>query len=265
MNPSASLPSPAQLLVEIVDGVGGRFRGRRLTLDRIGQAIGLTLDEIEVLRRKGSNDVELVASDVEWNGVPITSASVHASNVSFELGATTTLTAEVVDVDGQADPPAAIAWLSSLIGDDWLLDVSQAGLVEARRPGGAFTFLVAAAAQSSAVNVELREIRWRQLRLVVPRWLRLERTRPLPSLPRDIEVVSAGWQDGSVRFRLRVPRLRQPFGLDGLRKAIMGGVSHLSLPSADPEERTPHDGPEKGPGDRLDEDVHEDLDDTLDF
>jgi hypothetical protein len=230
LEPTGSRPSPERLLFDIVEGISGRFRGRRLTLERIGHGVALTLEDIEVLRRKSWHDVELVASDVAWSGVRITSASVHASNVSLELGATTTLTCGVVEIEGQTDLPAAIAWLSSVVGDQWLLDVSQAGLVEARRPGGAVVLVVEAQALDSEVNVELREIRWRRFHLVVPRWLRLQRSRRLPALPREVEVISAGLADGTVWFRLRVPRLREPFALEGIRKAILDGITRLSLP-----------------------------------
>jgi len=248
-DPTGSRPSPERVLADIVEGIGGRFLGRRLTLDRIGNGVALTLEEIEVLRRKGWHDVELVASDVVWSGARITSVSVHASNVSLELGATTTLTSDIVEVEGKTDPPAAIAWLSTLLDDEWRLDVSQTGLVDARRPSGEVVLLLAAEVHHSEVNIELRAIRWRRLHLVIPRWLRLQRSRRLPPLPRDVEVVYAGLEDGTVSFRLRVPRLREPFELNGIRKAILDGITHLSLPGMDAQQTSRGEG----------------LDDSLDF
>ncbi len=233
LDPSQSLQSPERLLFDIVEGISRRFRGKRLTLHRIGVAAAFVLDDIEMLRRRDSRDIELIASNVDWDGVPIEHVHVHASDVSVELGATSTLTAATVEVEGQADQSAALGWLGRFVENEWRVGLGDDGLIRARRPDGALVYSATAEARQSALVLELRRIEWRGLQVRLPRWLRLERATPLPALPRGLEVVSAALDDGVVRFRLRLAQLREPVKLDRLRKAVLSGLSDFSAPGDD--------------------------------
>lgn len=230
LDPARASPSAQGVLFDLVEGISGRFRGRRVTLDRLRQSVVLTLDDVTILRRSGAHDVELRASDVDWVGVPVRTASVYASDVAVELGATSTFVARTIDIEGEADAASVAAWLGSMLRDEWHLAPRADGLVDARRPGGTVVYTVLAHARDGAVSTELRELRWRDLRIALPHWLRLDRTRSLPRFGRGIEVLSAAVEGSAVQFRLRLGEVREPIELDGIRDAILGGLTRLPWP-----------------------------------
>jgi hypothetical protein len=138
--------------------------------------------------------------------------------------------ARSVAVEGEADAASVSAWLGSVLRDEWHLAPRADGLVDARRPGRTVVYTVLAHARDGAVITELRELHWRGRRLVLPHWLRLDRTIVLPRLPRDMEVLSAAVEGPAVQFRLRMGEVREPIELDGIRSAILEGLNRLPWP-----------------------------------
>ena len=45
LDPARASPSAQGVLFDLVEGISGRFRGRRVTLDRLRQSVVLTLDD----------------------------------------------------------------------------------------------------------------------------------------------------------------------------------------------------------------------------
>ena len=79
------------------------------------------------------------------------------------------------------------------------------------------------------VNLEVRRVEWRNVRVPVPSWLRLSRTRPLPALPEGVELLGAWREQRMVALRFRLNRRSEAVSLDEARHAIKEGEPAFTL------------------------------------
>ena len=136
------------------------------------------------------------------------------------------LTASGIRIDGRALLQPLMARLSRQL-KDWSLGVGADSRVEARNVRcPALRLTIEPTVEDHRVDVELSGVRWRRVRLNLPRWVRLRRIVELPALPLGVMVVDARRCGDAVDLRLTVPsvskNLSQPL-LQAHRAPAPGG------------------------------------------
>jgi len=221
-------PSPERVLFELIEGVARRFAGRRLQITRHGHAVSLVLDGLRVERRAGVS-VHVEAHDVEWGGIGLDEISAVAKDVTFSPGLSAQLSATGVDVTANTSFVDLVPWLQRFVEDTWSLEAVDTGKVVARARDRPLALVVDPSLADGRIHFELREVSWRGLRVPVPGWLRLTRSRPVPELPGGIELVDAWRRQDVVTLRLRLPAFSQTLDLGQLRRAVVGGDPALAF------------------------------------
>jgi hypothetical protein len=222
----------SRLLAELVDGLAGRFEGRRIELVLGDRHTRATLDCLRLRRTGEVYEARVELREIDWDGWPIETLAVRAG--SARVAAPARLNVTDIEVVGRSRLEPLIARLNPVLSA-WQLCVDDQGRMEARRPRGTVTLVVEPTVREHQLHTELRGVRWHRLRLDVPTWLRLTRTRTLPSLAHRMSIVEATrWAD-VVEFRLAIPSISQRFDPGRLRDAISGGGPiPLSAPQDQP-------------------------------
>jgi hypothetical protein len=237
--PGVIAPSPERVLLDLVEGVAGRFTGRQLSVKGAGGPISCVLDSLRVqLRpRRGGGagserqvEVRVEGEDLVVHGWTFDEVEAVARKVRLSLGLPSQLTAEAVDVVVRVPLERALRFLEHRTALAWTLDPAERGLISARpqsRPG--LVLLVEPVFAVGEIRFEVRAVTWKDHRLTVPGWLRVARSRPLPELPGGGEVVDAVLREGMVTARLRYGEVTKVIDLDQLRAAVQRGEPALSV------------------------------------
>jgi hypothetical protein len=233
--------SPDRALFDILEGIARRFTGRRVELERRGAALRFVLDSLRIERRwpagksptgpGDAKDVEasLEAHDVDWAGWTLEKVSAVVRQLALVPGRSVRLRAGIIDVTARSTQEALVSGLGPSVAGRWSLKVAGDGLVAARRDDRPLELVVEPSLVRGDIRVELRAVAWRGLRLRVPSWLRLTRTRPVPPLPSGMELLGAWPEDGAVTLRLRVRGLTETLDLARIRDAVLCGEPVLSV------------------------------------
>lgn len=213
--------SNERILAQLVDGIAGRFEGRRVEFSIGGRPVQAVLDWIR-LRHIGTQfEARVDLTDIEAAGWSLTSLSVVAASVRIEITAAPQLEISGVEVVGRSPWDAFIPWLDAHIRD-WTLRLDADGRVEARRTPRNLSIVIEPFIHDGHLNAELRALCWRGLRLPLPAWLRLVRRLALPVLPRGTRLLEAHRRGGVVEFRATSDGLVEELELARLRNAIAG-------------------------------------------
>lgn len=129
---------------------------------------------------------------------------------------------EGIRIEARSQIESVVIWLDQLV-PDWRLSVDDDHSVVACRPTGGMRFRPDAVVVDVELRIELREVQWRNTRLRVPRWVRLERGTALPALPAGARLSEALRPGRWRRFRLALTELTQAIDLARLRQALSGG------------------------------------------
>jgi hypothetical protein len=227
--------SPDRALFDILEGIARRFAGRRVELKRHGATLRFVLDSLRLERTRPAeptptrfgyeNDVEasLEAHDVAWAGWSLEKVSAVIRQLALVPGRSARVRAGVIDVTARSTQEALVSALGPSVAGRWSLKVAGDGLVAARLDDRQLELVVEPSLVRGVIHVELRAVAWRGLRLSVPGWLRLTRTRPVPPLPPGMELLGAWAEDGAVTLRLRVSGLTETLDLARIRDAVLCG------------------------------------------
>lgn len=208
-----------QILANLVDGLMGGFAGRAIEFDVDGRKARAILESVWLGRRGGRFEARLELRQVTWDGWEVQSLSIHAPSIELTSSLDTQLRASHVRAEGQASLAALARCLDERIAG-WSFHSEEDGMLTVGRRGRRRTLHVEALVEEGRCRCELREIRWRGLRLGVPRWLRLTRSFALPTPPGQASVVDARARGGVVGFRATVPEVTRRLDLASLREAI---------------------------------------------
>jgi hypothetical protein len=128
------VPAKEQLLVELIDGLRGRFEGRQIELVLGGQRLRAVLESIG-LRRPGEHyDARVELRDVDRDGWRLETLSIAADSVKIESFPGPEFTASGITVIGSMAIGRLVAWLDER-SVQWQLGVDGEGCVEVRRRG----------------------------------------------------------------------------------------------------------------------------------
>jgi len=187
--------------------VATRLQGRRLTLPIGGRRLDLVVRGISVRAAAGPDQVRIDLDDLDYDGLRLDAVELAAEELRLRPVPTATLIASRMRVAGRTSLAHLVGWLDRHV-PDWSLAVGSDRRVEAtrlRRP--ALRLSVEPAIDDHRVRVEVRAVRWRRVRVAVPRALRLRRTLRLPVLPFDALVVTARSDGAVVDLRLTIPTI----------------------------------------------------------
>ncbi|HSS10778.1 MAG TPA: hypothetical protein VLL25_12890 [Acidimicrobiales bacterium] len=238
--PAAGLAaSPDRVLLDLVEGIAGRFAGQRLSIAGAGGSISVVLDSLQVQRRLprwsvagGERQLEMrvLGHDLDVRGWRFDDVEAVTQHVRLRLGLPTKLTAEGVDVVLRGEFERVLRHLAARGTSAWSWTPADNGLVMARscqRPNVAF--LVQPLFVGQRIRLEVLAVHWRGHRATVPRWLRLARSLPLPELPGGARLFDASVRDGMLTARLRYEAVGYEVDLDKLRGAVQRGETSLSV------------------------------------
>jgi hypothetical protein len=209
-----------QLLVELIDGLRGRFEGRQIELVLGGSRLRAVLESIR-LRRPGAHYAARVElRDVDRDGWRLETLSIEADAVKIEPFPLPEFTASGITVIGSSAIGPLVAWLDER-ATQWQLGVDGEGCVEVRRRGRGLRMTVEPVIDHDRVKVELVALRWGKMRLAPPRWLRLTRRLNVAPLPLGVSIVEAKRIGRGVAFRLAVASVSRDIDAALVRKAIL--------------------------------------------
>ena len=209
-----------QLLVELIDGLRGRFEGRQIELVLGGSQLRAVLDSIR-LRRPGAHYAARVElRDVDRDGWRLETLSIEADSVKIEPFPRPEFTASGITVIGSSAIGPLVAWLDER-ATQWQLGVDGEGCVEVRRRGRSLRMTVEPVIDHDRVKVELVALRWGKMRLAPPRWLRLTRRFTVAPLPLGVSIVEAKRIGRGVAFRLAVASISRDIDAALVREAIL--------------------------------------------
>jgi hypothetical protein len=207
------------LLMELVRGMAGAFRGRRVRGEVCGRRFSADLESLW-LDHHGDRCVgQLDLRSVSWDGLTADELSVIAGAVSLTPPPTAVLTMSGIELQGRSALGPLIAWLDRRVTACGLR-VAEGGLIEAIPRLGGPSVLVDAVIDGGELELELRAVRWRRVTLRCPRWLRLSRTMPIPPLPDGASVAQARCRGRDVEFQLSLPSVSHSFDPIRLREAV---------------------------------------------
>jgi hypothetical protein len=192
---------------DVLAMMAARLQGRRLTLPIGGRRLALVVRGISVRAAAGPDQVRIDLHDLDYDGLRLDAVELAAEELRLRPLPTATLIASRMRVDGRTSLAHLVRWLDRHV-PDWSLTVGSDRRVEAtrlRRP--AIRLSVEPAIDDHRVHLQVRAVRWRRLRLAVPRALRVRRTLQLPVLPFDALVVAARRDGEGVDLRLTIPTI----------------------------------------------------------
>jgi hypothetical protein len=211
------------ILVEVAEGLGRRFRGRRFRVgiaDREGQCTlrGLWLEpdaDVSAMRVR--------LDDVLWDGMSCEHVSIDVATVSLTSPPDLAVQFGGIEVVANTAISQLVAWLNSRIGA-WELRVEDDQRIIATRSGGAVSYEIDAVVIEDQVRLELRGVHRRRLDVRLPGWLRLTRSFPLPPSPGGARLVDARRRGSGVELRIAVPDLRRRIDLERVRDLVSRGA-----------------------------------------
>jgi len=203
-----------RLVSETAEALTRRLQGRRIEGQCAGRSLQATLDSIHVYR--GSRDqARLRLSHVDWGGLEIERLSVYADRVSITPPPSLSLTLDQVRLEGRIALRELVAWADRSL-TAWRLSVTVGNQIEAAPACGRMGFIVEADLVDGELEVELREVRWRALRVRLPGWLRLSRKLPLPFSLEEATVSEARRRGAAVEFLVTMSSVNTPVDLRGV-------------------------------------------------
>ena len=210
----------ARMLADLVDGLTGRLEGRRIELTLAGRRARATVDWFRMRRTGERFQARAELTEADWDGWPLETLVVSAG--SLRVVPPTTLSITDLEMLGRS-PLAPVITRLNLELNAWRLSVDDHSRVRAHRRGSAITLTVEPVVRSHQLAVELRSVRVHRLRLDVPAWLRLTRTRTLPPLAHGASIVEAKRCGDMVEFRLAASSISEQFDPARLRDALSRG------------------------------------------
>jgi hypothetical protein len=214
--------APERMLAELIDGMIGRFGGHRLELAIQGQRVKGLLESLRVVGASKALGVIADLSDVEWDGPRLSTLHARATGVRLEYGVPASLAAERVELTGSCDVDGVVGWAADRT-DGWTLSADADGRLLADRPQRGVNLIAEPSFADGRLELELRQVRWRDRTVTVPRWLRLARPQPLPDLPDGIELLDAHRTGRDVWFRVGLGPRRSALDLGRVRDAVLKG------------------------------------------
>jgi hypothetical protein len=208
-----------RLLAELVAGVAKGFKDRVLELDIDDQRLRAVLQSVRLERRSGGYEARLELRHIGWADRAIESLSIVAGSVSLTAPPGARITASQIEINARATLGNVVGWLDTRVAD-WTLAPGDGNTVAVHRPGDTRTFFIDGVVHDDELQCELRAIRWRRMRVAVPRWLRLSRAMRLPAFPGGASLIEASRRGDVVRFQATVPSLSRRVDLGQLRDAI---------------------------------------------
>ncbi len=209
-----------RLVSETAAALTRRLQGRRIEGQCGGRSLQATLESIHIYR--GSRDqARLKFSHVDWGGLEIERLSVFADEVSITPPPSLSLTLDQVRLEGRIPLRELVAWTDRNL-ERWRLSVTADNLIEAVAARSRMGFIVEAGLVDGELEVELREVRWRALRVRLPGWLRLTRKLRLPSSPDGITSSQARRRGPAVEFLVTMASVNTPVDLRGVITASRG-------------------------------------------
>ncbi len=203
-----------RLVSETAEALARRLQRRRIEGQCGDRRLQATLESIHVPR--GSPDqARLKLSHVDWGGLEIERLSVFADEVSVTPPPSLSLTLDQVRLEGRVRLRELVAWADQSL-TAWGLSVSASNLIEAVPARGRMRFIVDPMLVDGELEVELREVRWRALRVRLPGWLRLRRKLQLPFLPEGITITEARRRGPAVDFLVTMASVSTPVDLRGV-------------------------------------------------
>jgi hypothetical protein len=209
-----------QLLVELIDGLRGRFEGRQIELVVGGARLRAVLELIRLRRPGGHYHARVELRDVDADGWRFEKLSIRVDSVKIESFPSPEFTASGITVIGSAVIDPLVAWLDGRV-TQWHLGVDGEGRVEVRRRGRGLRMTVEPVVEHDGFEVELVALRWGKMRLSPPRWLRLTRRFPVAPLQLGMSIVEARQRGRGVEFRLAVASVSRNIDAALVREAIL--------------------------------------------
>jgi len=198
-----------RILAEVADGLIRTVKGRNVELVVGGRRVTAVVDAIRLRRSGDRYQGRLVLRDVDWDGLPVEAMEVVARSVRIEPLPTPRLIASNIAITGRSPLAPFVAWLDER-APGWNLSADDTGHIEARHRHGDIAVFGELVVADHRLQVEVRGVRWRGLRVSLPRRLRIRRTVELPALPIGMSIVEARSRPPVVDFRLAVPSVTLP-------------------------------------------------------
>jgi hypothetical protein len=212
---------PENLLVQLIDGIASRFAGQRIELRIRGRKVPARLDSLRLVRRDDRNEVRVDLRELAVAGVPLDEVDAVARAVTITPGTTLTVVARGIEAIGRAPLVPVVRWLDEQV-DAWSLSVDDASHILARHVARGVVVVVEPSVDAGAGHLELREVRYGNARVPIPRWLRLERSFPV-ALEGGWSVSEARRAGSTVQFRLACDELVHELQPATVRDAIARG------------------------------------------
>jgi hypothetical protein len=188
---------------DVIAMLATRFEGRRLRLPIDGRRLEGLVHWIGV--QGEPHQIRMELRDVDYDGWHLDPVAIAADEVRMRSSPAANLTAFGLRIDGRAPLQPLMARLNRQL-KDWSLAVGADGRIEARNVRcPELRLTIEPAVRDHRVDVELRGVRWRRVRLNLPTWLRLRRIVALPALPLGVVVVDARRRGDAANLRLTVP------------------------------------------------------------
>lgn len=188
------------------------FGERQVQVDCGGWPVVATLESIQ-LYEGGRDGARLSFRDVRWDGLLVERLTVEAEQAAITPPPTMTLNLSAITLRGRVTFAELVAWLDGAVAR-WQLRATPDYLIEATFHNGRWRVTFEPALLGGGeVQVALREVSWRCLRVRAPARFRVARTVQLPDLPAGISVSEAGRDNADVEFLLEVPPISRRLDL----------------------------------------------------
>lgn len=217
-----------QVLSGLVEGLMGGFAEKAVEFDVAGRRLRAILESVRLERRDGRLEGRLELRDVRWGGWVVETLSIHAPSIELTSARDAQLTAAHVRAEGRTSLASLAGCLDERV-EGWSFRPGERGCLEVVRGGERRTLLVEALVEDDRCTCELREVRWKSLRVGVPRWLRLTRSFALPAAPGRASIDYARARGDAVDFRATVPEVVRRLDLAQLREAIRRELGSSTL------------------------------------
>ena len=230
-------------LLSLAGGLAERYTGRELEVRVGGRRIRGVLESVRVDAGAMASvltgpdvppvELRLRARDVDVDGLALQSVSVVASDVRLTVGLPAAVEAGPIEAEVRMTEGQLARWLARWVPAGWTIKARGSGRLVAARSRHPLALELEPVIHGPAVDVELRSVTWRGVRMTIPAWLRLARRRPLPALPGGWELLEAWHGDGVVSARVRTLHHRQELRLERLREAVARDDPTLELGDVD--------------------------------